>query len=475
MSKWDRDSTTQHPSDHGGVLAPPPRIVMVLSIGGLIALILGTFTGIFVFRNVLRPGQQQRVMNMLPFMESFLPLLPEEDVYVPTAASDPNNAISPEDLLNMTFSTPTSSAETLTPKATETSMQTPTIMPSSTALPSITPLASAPPVVPTATTLPAALIPSSARIYGLRSVFQTWNNCGPATITMGLSYFGWTEDQVFAASFLKPDEEDKNVTPGEMVQFVNEQTGVRALTRMGGTLDLLKAFIASGFPVIVSIGYAPEGEDWLGHYRALVGYDDVQQRFYAYDSYLGVGENGQGIIVPYAELDSAWQHFNRNFIVLYQPQVEAQIAEILGERSDLRRAAELALEVAQREAQNDPRNGFAWFNMGTASIALGQYEEAAVAYDRARQSNLPWRMMWYQFGPYEAYFSVGRYDDVIALVNTNLVNGGTYVEETYFWQGQVFAARGDTANAQTAFNRALQANSRYTDAQVALNDLITGS
>lgn len=315
------------------------------------------------------------------------------------------------------------------------------------------------------------MLPSNARIYGLRSVVQTWNNCGPATITMGLSYFGWAEDQMVAASFLKPDEEDKNVTPGEMVRFVNEQTGIRALTRMGGTLELLRTFITGGFPVITSIGYAPEGEDWLGHYRAIVGYDDAQQQFYAYDSYLGTGENGEGIVVPYAELDAAWQQFNRRFIVLYEPQNEGRIAEILGVRADLEAAAVLALEIAQGEAQSNPRNGFAWFNIGTALLALEQYEQAAVAYDRARQFDLPWRMLWYQFGPYEAYFNVGRYEDVMALVNSNLNNGGAYVEETYFWQGQVYAAQGDIANARTAFNRALQANSRYVAAQETLTAL----
>jgi len=120
-----------------------------------------------------------------------------------------------------------------------------------------------------------------AYISGLRHEFQTWNNCGPATITMGLSHFGWIEDQTFAASFLKPNEEDKNVTPREMVRFVNGQTNIRALTRMGGTLELLRSFISSGFPVIVSIGYAPEGQDWFGHYRAVIGYDDSTQNFYA--------------------------------------------------------------------------------------------------------------------------------------------------------------------------------------------------
>lgn len=456
------------------VLQPPPRWLMILVIGVTGLMLAGIIGGLFVFRSVLRPGQQQRIVTLLPFMEVFSPDPPGENALLPTAVPNPKNDISPEDLLNFTFSTLVSPSLSPTQAATRTLMQTPTNLVSLTPQLSVTPLFTAAAIIPTATPFSMAL-PSSAFISGLRSVVQTWNNCGPATITMGLSYFGWTEEQTYAASFLKPDEEDKNVTPGEMVQFVNEQSDFRAITRMGGTLDLLKAFIAGGFPAIVSIGYTPEGEEWLGHYRAIVGYDDVQKHVYAYDSYLGTGENGQGIVIPYVELDAAWQHFNRSFIVLYRPEDEAQIAQILGERSDLDRAAELALEISRREAQSDPRNGFAWFNMGTALIALGQYEEAAVAYDRARQSNLPWRMLWYQFGPYEAYFNIGRYDDVMALVNANLLNSGTYVEETYFWQGQVLAAQEDFAEAQVAFNRALQANPRYTDAQEALARLTATS
>lgn len=288
---------------------------------------------------------------------------------------------------------------------------------------------------------------------------------------MGLSYFGWTEDQEFAASYLKPDEEDKNVTPSEMVRFVNEETGIRAVTRMGGTLDLIRLFITGGFPVILSIGYAPEGEDWLGHYRAIVGFDDTQRLFYAYDSYLGTGENTEGISVSYDDLDSAWQQFNRRFIVLYEPQNEGRITEILGERADLNRAAVLALETAQSEIRADSRNGFAWFNMGTSLVALGRYEEAAIAYDQAWQLNLPWRMLWYQFSPYEAYFNVGRYTDVLAYVNANLNNGGSYVEETYFWQGKVFAMQGEFAQARTSFISALQANPNFSIAQEALDTL----
>jgi hypothetical protein len=80
-------------------------------------------------------------------------------------------------------------------------------------------------------------------------------------------------------------------------------------------------------------------------------------------------------------------------------------------------------------------------------------------------------MLWYQFGLFEAYYEVMRYDDVLNYVNANLANGGEYVEETYYWQGRAFAAQGRTAEAAEAFRNALRQNRLFAAAQTALNAL----
>lgn len=459
------DASSKVTNKEFATVAPPPRWLIIVTFSIVLLMFFAASAGVYVFQNSLRPGQQQRVINALPFMQVFVNR-PDMPRTLPTALVATLDAVIPSTLPShlLTLSSPapidTPVWRDVTSSRTVESSATPVIR----STPTIEALA----LSPTPEPVGIEPLPSTAFISGLRHEFQTWNNCGPATITIALSHFGWAENQAFAASFLKPNEEDKNVTPREMVQFVNSQTNVRALTRMGGTLDLVRAFISRGFPVIVSIGYAPEGEEWFGHYRAVIGYDDLTQDFYAYDSYLGTGEDGRGLVVSYDEFDSTWQDFNRNFIVLYEQGAEERIASILGERGDVMRAAELALETAQRETELDPRNGFAWFNQGTALVALERYDEAALAYDMARQHELPWRMLWYQFGPYEAYFAVGRLDDVTALVMANLNNGGTYVEETHFWQGQVYLMQGETDNAIASFRRALEANPLYSAAQDAI-------
>jgi hypothetical protein len=486
-------------------LAAPPRLLFWLVIGLFILAIVGSITGILVFRSVLQPGQQQRVIGVLPFMTVFLNR-PPADATLPTVEPGANTSgITADQLLDLPLAgdeTQEAAAEpgaeatalpvSLLPTATSTATDTPTPLP--TALPTAIPTMEAVISVANLTGVQVANaeaapaqdeamsvqpvpqsvaldIPSDARLFGFTPIEQTWNNCGPANITMALSYYSWQEDQTYAAGFLKPDREDKNVSPTEMVAFVNDETGVKAITRIGGSVDLLKEFLAAGFPVLIETGYAPEGYDWIGHYRTVVGYDDSQGAFYVYDSYLGTGAAGEGLTVPYDEFDHDWQAFNRVFIVVYLADRESEVATILGDLADPMGAAEHAFEVAQAEARENPQSQFAWFNMGTSLTRMGDYERAAAAYDRANQIGLHFRMLWYQFGPFEAYFNVGRYDDVLAYVNVNLSNGGEYVEETYYWQGRVYEQQGRTAQAADAFRIALMHNPNYIAAQEALDAL----
>ena len=54
-----------------------------------------------------------------------------------------------------------------------------------------------------------ATLPPLPRAYKLQNVrfeAQGWNNCGPATLTNALTYFGYTDNQRRAANWLKPNK-----------------------------------------------------------------------------------------------------------------------------------------------------------------------------------------------------------------------------------------------------------------------------
>lgn len=465
-----------------------PRLVPLLITLGVILFVIVLLGGsIFAYRSVLPPRYQEQLVTEMPFMRAFLPPTPAGG-FLPTVAPR-EDGISPDDLLSAPLLAVTEAVApptaTLTPEPTEDTVVPVVLAPTATQLPSSTPT-SVPPTA-TATTNPptpapaepttasqtssAVNRPAATRIYGFTYVKQGWNDCGPANITMALSHFGWTQTQDYAADILKPNAEDKNVSPSEMVAFVREQTQVSAVTRIGGDMELLKDFIAANIPVIVETGYAPEGEVWYGHYETVVGYDDSQNVFYLYDSYLGEGISGEGITDKYSAFDARWQAFNRTFIAIYEKDREGIVQQLLGDRADVSKANQHALDVAITEASADRQNPFAWFNMGTAYTKLGDYAKGAAAYDRAIQLNLPFRMLWYQFGPFEAYFETGRYDDVLALVNSNTANAGSNVEESFYWQGKVYAAQGRAGEAAASFQRALAQNPRYQAARDALGTL----
>jgi hypothetical protein len=321
----------------------------------------------------------------------------------------------------------------------------------------------------TGTKEPPVPLPTYYQLDNVRYEAQWWNNCGPATLTSALSYFGYADNQGRAAEWLKPNTEDKNVSPWQMVEFVNTQVPelpVFAVKRYGGSLTLLKTLIANNFPVIIEAGYDPEPDrlGWMGHYLFAKGYDDSVQVLITNDSYLGENVN-----YSYEHVEEFWQHFNYAYIVLYEKPREADVAKLLGEDWDARENYINALEIARTEAVTDNTDKFAWFNMGTNFVGLQMYNEAAVAYDQAFTLGLPWRMLWYQFGPLEAYNAVGRYNDTVTLAQRNLNDGGGhFVEETFYYAAVAREGLGEKDRAIDNYRGALSFNPNFTPAKEAL-------
>ena len=312
----------------------------------------------------------------------------------------------------------------------------------------------------------SAALPAAFRMSALGTEYQGWNNCGPATLTNALVHFGYADDQNRAANWLKPDGEDKNVSPWQMVEFVNTQIPelpVYAKYRSGGDLETLKRLMVNDFPVIIEKGYEPSGFDWMGHYLLLIGYDDRLGEFDSMDSFKGPNTR-----YSYERIQQYWQHFNYTYIVLYTVNREAELMALLGADADEWQNNINSLEMARAEAMADPEDAHAWFNMGSNFVQLGMHDVAAQAYDQAISLGLPWRMMWYQFGPYEAYYRTGRFDDMIAIARQNQNDGGGhFLEETWYYLGMAREGRGEFDKARQNYDTALSFNPNFAPAQAA--------
>ncbi len=340
--------------------------------------------------------------------------------------------------------------------------------------PTLTPQPSPTPA-PTATPIPQALI-----LSGLRHEYQQMNNCGPATLAMALSFWGWQGDQRDTRAYLRPNfatVDDKNVMPAEMADYVEQFTGLKALVRVGGDLDILKTLVAAGYPVVIEKGFQPPKEDWMGHFEVINGYDDARQRFTTQDSYIMAD-----FPVPYDQLtEQWWRDFNYVYLVIFPPEREAQVLSILGAQADPQANFQHAAQIASQET--DRLSGrdlyLAWFNLGTNLSLLEDYPAAAQAYDQAfaQYARLPvderpWRMLWYQVGPYQAYFHTARYQDVIDLANTTLAYmQNPVLEESFYWRGMAREQLGDMEGAITDFKKSIELNSNFTPGYQALERL----
>ena len=96
-------------------------------------------------------------------------------------------------------------------------------------------------------------------------------------------------------------------------------------------------------------------------------------------------------------------------------------------------------------------------------------QEAAAAYDQARRLKLPYRLLWYQFGPFQAYLDVGRYQDVIDLADANLRSADN-LEESYYYRALAHRALGDLAGAEDDLQSTLGYNPLFVPAVRALNE-----
>ena len=238
---------------------------------------------------------------------------------------------------------------------------------------------------PTQTSSPTPMptpIPDAVRLEGVVHEYQKFNNCGPANLSMALSYWGWEGDQRDTAAWLKPNQEDRNVMPYEMEEYVNTQTSFNVILRWGGDLEMIKKFIAAGFPVLIERGFEEEVEQgvWMGHYAVITAYDEEKERFLVQDSYVAADYAN-----PYEKIERHWRAFNYIYLVIYPPDREEEVLAILGQHADETYNLQMAAQKAAEETNvlSGRELFFAWYNYGTSLMYLDDFYGAAQAYDQA--------------------------------------------------------------------------------------------
>ncbi len=398
-------------------------------------------------------------------------LIEARDPYVPTplpttvvlaqAEVEPTQTPVPTEL--PPTATPTEPLPTATPEPSAQPTATPTTTSTATPTPTMT-------ATPTPAYLPAG---DAVALSGLDHHWQTWSNCGPATLSMYLSYYGVRVSQEEVRKVVRPNWEDKHASPYDLAEYARGQ-GLNALVRVNGDAERLRLLISNGVPVMAPTWYIDYKGEQMGHYRLLTGYDDEAGEWIVWDSLEKRGVNRDqpytGVRMSYEELETLWPVYNRRYIVVYDDARAEVVHDVIGEDLDDEIMWRRSLERAEAWLAAEPESAFAWFTMGTNLLHNGRSDEAAAAFDRARIIGLPHRMMWYQFGAFEAYYNVGRHDEVIALADAT-IRVTSDVEELHYWRALALEAKGDLDGARAALRTALEKKHNYTAAREALERL----
>jgi len=307
-----------------------------------------------------------------------------------------------------------------------------------------------------------------ALLPGTKVAYQTFNNCGPATLSMILSFYDIAKTQKELGEEMRPyqhpkgNNDDKSIFPSEFVEWV-EKFGLKALHRPNGSIELLKLFTANGIPVVVKTWLKPN-ED-IGHFRIVRGFDEKAKMIISDDSCFGPTRR-----IDYFTFMEMWQPFNYGYIPVYKQEKEEVVKAILGEDQDEEVVWWKAINRAQKEVELDSENIYPIFNLATSYYHLGQYEQSAKYFEQV-ESRLPRRILWYQIEPILAYRELRNYDRVFQISNWLFENGNRAFSELYQIRGEIYLEKGDKETARREFELALKYHKNFQPAKEALSKL----
>lgn len=299
-------------------------------------------------------------------------------------------------------------------------------------------------------------------------IFQSFNNCGPASLSMALSFYGINESQEVIGQALRPyqvpggDNDDKSVTLEELAEY-SKKHGFIPYHRPMGNPEIVSQFIANDIPVIARTWLAVN-ED-IGHYRVIKGYDLEAETFLQDDSL-----QNKNLTYSFDEFNAIWKKFNYEFLVLVPPEKNDLARQILGNHSEKEIAWESAVENSISDLESDASDVDARFNLSVAYHNIGEYEKSVEEFEKIENA-LSFRTLWYQIEPIQSYFELENYERVFEITNQILNNQNRAFSELYVIRGKIYLERGETELARQEFQNAVFYNVNNQEAKELLESI----
>jgi hypothetical protein len=295
-------------------------------------------------------------------------------------------------------------------------------------------------------------------------IYQSYNNCGPASLSMALWYYGIHVNQEQLGAELRPYQntagidDDKSVSMQEIAQKAEEYNLI-AYHRPNGSIAMIKQFINYDIPVLTRTWLSEQ--EGTGHYRVIRGYDDLAKQIIQDDSY-----QGHDMTFSYDTFSNLWDKFNYEYVVLVPKDKKAIAEAIIGEDVDETLAWNKAARHSEELVKENPDDMYQRFNLSVAYYNIGQYQKSVEEFEKI-ESELPLKTLWYQMEPILAYYKLGNDDKVLALSDAIFTDQNPAYSELYILRGKIFQKQGKLNEARDAFDKAIFYNQNLKEAKEA--------
>jgi ABC-type bacteriocin/lantibiotic exporter with double-glycine peptidase domain len=168
----------------------------------------------------------------------------------------------------------------------------------------------------------AAPTPPGYVLSGMPLIRQSYNACGPASLTQVLRYYGLNADMATVSRYTRPSE-TSYMTAQAILDFA-PRVGMEARLYAGGSLNTVRAAIKNGVPVIALQTYVSPSGRPIPHWRVVVGYNDTARQTYLMDPLLGY------VAMGYDDFARVWADHRGQFALLYPPKLSATVRRVIG-------------------------------------------------------------------------------------------------------------------------------------------------
>jgi tetratricopeptide (TPR) repeat protein len=194
-------------------------------------------------------------------------------------------------------------------------------------------------------------------------------------------------------------------------------------------------------------------------------YDEDSQTIIQDDSL-----QGKDLVYSFDDFNAVWKKFNYEYLVLV-PHDKIQIAErILREDADEKFAWARAVKNSENELVTNPNDVYARFNLSVALYNIGEYERSVAEFEKVEQL-LPFRTLWYQIEPIQAYYELKNYDRVFEISDRVLNYYNRAFSELYIIRGNIYKERGEIELARAEYEKAVLYNVNLKSARDALSSV----